>query len=294
MPGFLKQEIEDGLWVVATPIGNLSDLSERAKIAMEEADVILCEDTRRTAKLMSSLGLKKHLERLDAHASKEKIKALTEEILRGKNMVLVSDAGTPALSDPGSYMISYARLCGVCVTPIPGPSAITALLSVAGFTETSFTFCGFFPRKEKDRKAILAEASSCKVSEIFVWFESPERIVEAFEVIAEIPMTAEMVVGKELTKIYEKIFSGSARELLEQVKTEIETQGAVGEWTFAIWFKDKKNKQEEANSLDWVKTLHCLLDAGIGAPEAARQVSQHFGAKKRDVYELALNILQKK
>lgn len=149
-----------GLWVVATPIGNLGDLSPRAREALELADAILCEDTRRTARLAAALGISTPLERLDAHAGPRAIEKAVKRLEAGESLALVTDAGTPAISDPGAALVAAARDAGVAITPFPGASAVMTLLSVAGFHETPFTFRGFFrenpasaPRSSSSRNA---------------------------------------------------------------------------------------------------------------------------------------------
>lgn len=283
-----------GLWVVATPIGNLDDLSPRAKLALQSADAILCEDTRRTAGLLSALGLKTRLERMDAFASESRIDSFVARMVEGESFAYVTDAGTPAVSDPGASLVRRAREAGVTITPIPGPSAVIALLSVSGLEKTAFVFRGFFPRKQAERKAELELTLSTSVADVFIWFESPRRIADALSEIAgffeDRPEKTSLFAGKELTKIHESFFWGTAREVADQVRDEIEREGERGEWCFLLSLEGRPKEE----SSDWVKALHCLLDAGVSASEAARQVSQHFGAGKKEVYEKALVATGKK
>jgi 16S rRNA (cytidine1402-2'-O)-methyltransferase len=141
--------MKQGLWVVATPIGNLSDLSARCREALEQAEVILCEDTRRTLNLLRALDIPSdgRLKRFDAHTESESTSFWINQLLKGRKIALVSDAGTPAVSDPGARLVSEARRQGICVTPFPGPSAVMALLSVSGFQETAFTFSWIFSKE---------------------------------------------------------------------------------------------------------------------------------------------------
>ena len=288
----MPQVFPKGLWVVATPIGNLLDMAPRAIQALEEADLILCEDTRRTQELLMGLSISsKKLERLDAHASQDKIDYYVGQMQSGKRVALVTDAGTPALSDPGARMVQVASLAGVVVTPFPGPSAITALLSVAGLDETEFTFRGFFPRENKDQEHELKVLLSPYSTLVFVWYESPQRIDATLRFLQKNLSAVHGVVGKELTKIHEKIFRGNLQELSEKVSSEISKEGALGEWCFALQVpKDLKSQ----DSLDWIKVLTCMLDAGVSVSDAAKKVSQHFGASKNDAYEAALRLTQKK
>lgn len=285
--------------MVATPIGNLEDLSGRARQALEEAQAVLCEDTRRTSQLMSALGLSKRLERLDAHAGAERIEAVAQRLAAGESLALVSDAGTPGISDPGARLVARARELGVSVTPLPGPSAPVTLLSVAGFEETSFVFRGFFPRKAGERASELKaarEGARLGLGRLFVWFESPERIEEALAFFAQAEPRARVVAAKELTKLHERFFAGDAQKACEAVKAEIASQGARGEWCFAVRLPEPEAiaAPSEDESSDWVKALHCLLNAQVSASVAAKQVSQQFGVPRNRVYEAAVKLAGKK
>lgn len=285
-----------GLWVVATPIGNLGDLTPRALAALEKASVVLCEDTRRTQTLASALGLNLKLQRLDAHASERAVQSAVERMLAGETLALVTDAGTPAISDPGAALVAAARRAGVRVTPLPGASAVMTLLSMAGFEETAFTFRGFFPRKDPERKKELDLAAKSKTARAFVWFESPERIGDALETIAAHCPAVEAIAAKELTKLHERSFSGSAAEVSEAVRAEIDREGKLGEWGFALKFPPQTEDEAapEAEDAGWVKALACLMDAQIPASDAARRVSQYFGVARKRVYDEALKISGKK
>ncbi|OFZ52401.1 MAG: 16S rRNA (cytidine(1402)-2'-O)-methyltransferase [Bdellovibrionales bacterium RIFOXYC1_FULL_54_43] len=299
-----RQILPAGLWVIATPIGNLQDISLRAKNALEDADGILCEDTRRTAALISALGVRSRISklvRLDAHAKPAGIEAALARLKNGESLALVTDAGTPAISDPGSALVEAAHRAGIQVTPIPGPSAVMALLSIAGFEETSFTFRGFFPRREVERRNELAACAGSGLSRVFVWFESPERISEALAVVARERPRFVVIVAKELTKLHEKIFRGGAVEVAAAIAAEIDQQGARGEWCFGV--HTARNAKESCElgqvgqtdeSSEWVKALRCLADARVSASDAVRQVSHHFGVPKNTVYERALKIFSKK
>ncbi len=283
-----------GLWVVATPIGNLGDLSPRALAALEQADFILCEDTRRAAQLLAATlgsGGGQSLERLDAHASPKKLEVVAHRLAAGESAALITDAGTPAISDPGSALVRLCREKGVRITGVPGPSSVPALLSVCGFEETAFAFRGFLPRKAGEiREELKAAAEASKISRVFVWFESPQRIEESLALLAEQSPDSDVVAAKELSKLHEKLFAGSASQVAAQVREELAREGARGEWCFAVRFPELKASESavSANSSDWVKALECLLSAGVSASEAARQVSQHFGVARNEAYTAAL------
>ncbi len=285
-----------GLWVVATPIGNLDDISLRAQKALKFADKILCEDTRRTKKLLSSLGINKNPERFDKNVEGNKISSNIKFLLSGKSVALVSDAGTPCISDPGARLVAAALEASIAVTPVPGPSAITSLISCSGFGESGFNFLGFFPRQKKEKDAHVGLVTkSANIQNVFVWFESPERILETVRFIGDNFLnTVELVVAKELTKVFERIYKGTPQEVLDRLGEEDNL--VKGEFCVAIRVMqiERKQEKEEINkdtlSMDipWVKALHALLDCGVSVAAASKSVSQYFGVKKKNVYELAL------
>lgn len=309
LPRETPEGLWPGLWIVATPLGNLGDMSERARRALSSASRILCEDTRRTAQLLQAMGIEAQgrLERLDAHSAPGKLRNALEWLQAGENLALVTDAGTPAISDPGSDLVSLAHENGIRVTPVPGPSAVTALLSVAGFGETQFLFHGFFPRKAseqiKEVKALL-ELLPRSGTRLHVWYESPQRVAAAFEsLVAALGETADetrICAAKELTKTHERVFRGSPAEVLSEVREHVAREGEKGEWSFALLLPESKPDETRAeDSSDWVKALRCMLESADGNPpiaasEAARRVSQYFGVAKKLAYEKALRISGKK
>ncbi len=286
------------LSVVATPIGNLGDLSTRAREALQSAGVIYCEDTRRTRNLLVALGIAgPRLERLDAHASPAAIERAAQDVAQGLRAALVTDAGTPGVSDPAAALVARLRELDVPVTPIPGASAVVALLSVSGFAETSFAFRGFFPRSSGDRRREVETCARLGDVRVVSWFESPERVVSALESLAGFsPPGTCCVAGKELTKLHEKFFSGEVAEVLAQVRREIEVEGARGEWCFVAHFPaaQQQGSADEGESANWDKALRLLLEAGVAVSEASRRISQSFAVPKKRVYEAALQQSDKK
>ena len=201
------------LYVVATPIGNLKDITLRALEVLKDVDVISCEDTRHTLKLLSHYEIKKHL--VSIHARNEKIACnkVLDLLEEGKNVAYVSDAGTPAISDPGSILVNEARQKGIEVIPIPGCSAFVTLLSVSGIFDKSVLFEGFLSPKPGKRKKRLMDLMSRDSAVIL--YESPHRLVKLLKDIAEIDDCRDVVVGKELTKLHEDVIAGKAGKLLE-------------------------------------------------------------------------------
>ncbi|OFZ18996.1 MAG: 16S rRNA (cytidine(1402)-2'-O)-methyltransferase [Bdellovibrionales bacterium GWB1_55_8] len=300
----LKRQVLPGqLAVVATPIGNLDDLSPRAKQVLTEADAVLCEDTRRTARLIAGSLIDRPisgLERFDAHASAGKVATFVARLLAGESLAVVTDAGTPGISDPGALLVAAAREAGVTVVTIPGPSAVMALLSVSGFGETAFAFRGFFPRKDSDRETELKTAAASRQVRVWVWFESPERILKSLQKVAEVSPDARVVAAKELTKLHERIFAGGAEAVSEAIAQEVENSGTRGEWCFAVQFPQAAGDTEfsgtglpSLNSSEWVKALLCLKDAGVPASESVKHVCRHYDVPRNVVYESAVKIFQK-
>jgi 16S rRNA (cytidine1402-2'-O)-methyltransferase len=202
------------LYVIATPIGNLQDLTFRARRVLGEADLILAEDTRVIKKLLNRFGIKKPVLSYHQHSSLKKTSYIISLLKQGKNLALVSDSGTPGISDPGGKLVKEVvkELNGkVKVVPLPGPSALTAAASVAGISMDKFLFLGFPPAKKK-RNKFFQEVSSCKYPVII--YESPHRILKTLK---ELPQEREIIVCKELSKMHEEIFRGKPGEILKRL-----------------------------------------------------------------------------
>jgi len=210
------------LFIVATPIGNLEDMTKRAIRVLSEADLVLAEDTRQTRKLFDKYKIKTPLKRFDAKAEakgSEKVIKLLEE---GKNIALVSDAGTPGVSDPGAILVSTVRkqLPEAQIIPIPGPSSLTAALSVSGLKPSEFLFLGFLPHK-KGRETIFREINETKRAVVF--FESPHRLLKTLVSLQDfLPKDRKIIIFREITKIYEEMVEGTARIVFEYFKNSPE------------------------------------------------------------------------
>lgn len=209
------------LYIVATPIGNLEDITLRALRVLKEVDVVLAEDTRVTQKLLRHYEIKKQVLRYDEHVA-EKIHSRIAGLLReGKNIALVSDAGTPGISDPGARLVAYVREYApeVSIVPIPGPSALTTALSAAGVSANAFTFLGYPPHK-KGRKTFFESVRDIAIHPA-VLYESPHRLQRTFVGIAEaMGEDTIVIVAKELTKIYEEIWRGTVKEAMDYFQKE--------------------------------------------------------------------------
>jgi len=205
-----SQPLEPGLYIVATPIGNLGDVTRRAADVLARCDAIACEDTRVAAKLLGHLGVRKPLWRYDDHAGATQRERLLDA-MRTMSVALVSDAGTPLISDPGYRLVRAAREAGIAVTSLPGPSAVLAALTIAGLPTDRFLFAGFLPVKDKARREVLAELAP--VPATLAFYETGPRLVKSLEAIAETLPGREVAVARELTKLHEECRSGSAGEL---------------------------------------------------------------------------------
>ncbi len=197
------------LYIVATPIGNLGDITERAKLVLNDVDVVLCEDTRVTSKLMASLKIRPSLRAFHEHTDLMERRKIVQELVDGKSMALVTDAGTPGISDPGGFLVADAVKAGVKVTSVPGASAIVAALSIAGIALDRFTFMGFAPNK-KGREKFFKEVG--ELGHAVVLYESTHRIVKTLEQMAW--LKRDLIVCRELTKLHETIYRGSAEKIL--------------------------------------------------------------------------------
>ncbi len=213
------------LFVLATPIGNLGDISARAIQVLSSVDLVLCEDTRVTAKLMAALEIRPSLNSFHEHTDALKRKQFVDMLVAGKNIALVTDAGTPAISDPGSFLVADAVAAGVIVIPIPGPSAAIAALSISGLPIDRFTFVGFPPHK-KGRQSFFKDLA--KIDHIIVLYESTHRIMKTLEALKELGRS--LVVGRELTKLHETIYRGLPAEVMQQ----IEATSSKGEFVIVI------------------------------------------------------------
>ena len=198
------------LYIVATPIGNLEDVTLRALRVLREVDLILCEDTRVTKKLLSHYDIKTRTDSYHAQSKTSKIKKIINLLMEEKNIALVSDSGTPTISDPGVQLVNQVRGVGVRVEVIPGPSALIAALSISGIPSSDFLFLGFLPHK-KGRETLFKEITNSKRTVVF--YESPHRLLKTLDSLKEkLVPKRKVVIAKELTKIYEEIFSGTAKE----------------------------------------------------------------------------------
>ncbi len=272
------------LYVVATPIGNLEDITLRAVKVLKEADLIACEDTRRTRKLLSHLGIEgKRLVPYHEHNEREQSERIISLLKEGSSVALVSDAGTPCISDPGYRLVSLARKEGVPVFPVPGASAVVAALSASGFPTDRFFFGGFLPRKEKALKEELKEAFSRPYTSVY--YESPHRLERTLNLISELFPSREIGIYREITKLNEEFLKGKANELLTYLSSEGKLKGEI-----VLLVPPGKETPSEVNPDE---LLRQLLSKGLPVKEAAKEAARVTGLPKRELYRRALQLLNK-
>lgn len=267
------------LYIVATPIGNLEDLTARAARILGEVDRVVAEDTRRTGILLKHLGIRVRLTSLHAHNEASRAPALIEWLNAGETVALVSDAGTPVVSDPGERTVASVRDAGHDVVPLPGPSAVLAALAGSGLPAERFAFLGFVPRKGTDRRSTLERIAGSL--ETVIVFESPERLCKLLEALHQLDAERQICVARELTKIHEEFRRGTAHELLGYY----EEAGVRGEVTVVI--APVAIGREDGPAEDEIrKRVAELLDEGMRPSKVAREVAQEMGVPRNRAYEI--------
>jgi 16S rRNA (cytidine1402-2'-O)-methyltransferase len=276
-PALNDAPLSPGLYIVATPIGNLRDITLRALDVLAQADLVLAEDTRVTGKLMAAYGLPKRLERYDEHAAEQVRPRVLRALAGGARVALVSDAGTPLISDPGYRLVREAVAQGSAVIPIPGASASLAALSVAGLPTDRFLFAGFPPPKSAARRAWLAELAPIRASLVF--FEGASRLAASLADMAAVFGPREAMVGRELTKLYETCLRGP----LDQLAADPRLQAPKGEMVVVV----APGAQAPATEQDADAALREAL-VRLGPAEAASEVAGALGLNRRELYRRAL------
>jgi len=275
------------LYVVATPIGNLADITERARQVLSTVDFIAVEDSRHSRSLLNHLQIQKPMIPLHEHNERQRYPALLERIQSGESMALISDAGTPLISDPGYHLVKHARQQGIAVIPIPGACALVAALSVSGLPTDHFSFEGFLPPKQAARRSRLEQLKeqSCTL----VMYESSHRIKACIaDMVSIFGAEREAVLARELTKIYETIIAGTLVDIADSL--EQDTNQTRGE--FVVMIKGL-SKSASAGVTEEVRMLLQLLLKELPLKTAALVVSKYFNLSKNEVYQTALAIKNK-
>jgi len=272
------------LHLVATPIGNLEDITFRALRTLTECELIAAEDTRRTRKLLSHYGISRPLVSYYEHNEEKRIPALLNALREGKDVALVSDAGSPGISDPGFRLVREAVEQGIRVTALPGPSAVTLALSVSGLPTDRFSFYGFLPRSGSERKRLLEETA--QVPHTIVFFESPHRLVKSLEEMRASFGDRRGAICRELTKRFEQVERGTLAELIAKAKSRT----PKGEFCIVLEGRGRRKGLQPEEREDRLRKALEDLKRRTDQPlrEAARQVALEYGLSKREVYQLGL------
>jgi len=268
------------LYLVATPIGNLEDITYRAVRLLKEADIIACEDTRHTRKLLAHFGISKPLVSYHEHNEEQRAEELIERLREGESVALVSDAGMPVVSDPGYRLVRRAAEEGIPVVPAPGPSAALTALAASGLPSDRFTFLGFLPPRGAQRRETLRRIAEMDTTVIL--FEAPHRILATLDDLRQVAGDRAIVAAREMTKIHEEFLRGTA----EEVREELARRNSIkGEFTIVIG----KPPEKEAPEPD-EQAIRAAVDeqmaAGASRMEAIKAVARRYKLPKRRVYEI--------
>jgi len=269
------------LYIVSTPIGNLEDITLRALKVLKDVDVIAAEDTRRSSKLLTHYGISKPL--ISYWGEKEKVRSteILERLHAGQSVALISDAGTPGISDPGAVLIRKALEEAIDVVSVPGATALIAALSVSGISTDEFTFMGFLPARKSQRQKVLKDLSY--EHRTLVFYEAPHRILETLSDMEEIFGERKAAVIKEISKIYEEVIRGNISEVFRTLeKTTI-----AGEYVIVMEGRAEEKKLMSDDALQEVSTL---MKKGLGRKEAVKKVAEAYGLSKKELYDKSLKV----
>lgn len=267
------------LYIVATPIGNLEDITLRAIKTLEQVDIIAAEDTRHTLKLLNHLNITKPMISYHRHNEEIKTDALINKLLEGKNVALVSDAGTPVISDPGEEIVKKCLENKIKVIPIPGACAAITALIASGIDAKEFTFLGFLPLNKNNRKEKLEQINIGENT--IILYEAPHKLIQTLEELSTITRERKIVLAKELTKIHESYTIGTAEEL----KSEI--QQPKGEYVIVIEKNEKTVKQEQKdmlNQLSLEEHYKYYEEKGLDKKEIIKKIAKDRKVSKNDIY----------
>ena len=273
------------IYLVATPIGNLSDMSMRAIDTLKNVDIIACEDTRNTIRLLNNFEIKGHLTSYHEYNKIDKAYELCEKVKKGKNIAFVSDAGMPAISDPGYELCEIAYKEGIEVTVIPGASAVVSALAISGISSRRFCFEGFLPTDKNEKKEILTELS--QESRTIILYEAPHRLLKTLKEVLEYLGNRNIAIVRELTKLHEEVLKGN----LEDIIADYEAEKIVvrGEYVLVIEGKSLLEKREERQKsfeeISIKEHYEKYISEGMDKKEAMKAVAKDRGIQKREVYK---------
>jgi len=267
------------LYIIPTPIRNLEDITLRALRVLKEVDLIAAEDTRHTRHLLTHFGIDKPLTSYHEHNEREKASSLVEQIKNGANIALVSDAGTPAIADPGFRLVVAAIRAGIQIIPLPGASALATVLSASGLPTDRFLFEGFLPAKKQERKTKLQALRDLTATLVF--YEAPHRLNDTLSDMRQMLGEREIVVAREVSKVHEEFLRGKVSEVIDQLAG----RDVKGEITIVVHGSAGEAQVSEAQLTSEIKRL---TDQKMGVKEISELLGERYGISKREVYRLAL------
>jgi 16S rRNA (cytidine1402-2'-O)-methyltransferase len=271
------------LYVVATPLGNLEDITLRALRVLKEVHLIAAEDTRHSRKLLAHYGISTPLTSYYDWIERHKATQLIEELKRGKNIALIADAGTPGIADPGYHLVQAAIAAGVRIEAVPGPSAVAAALSIAGLPTDRFAFEGFVPARQSARRRFFAALA--REPRTVVVYEAARRLLPSLQDLHEVLGPRQVVIARELTKMFEEILRGAADDLLSQLEQRLGEQSLQGEVTLLIAGGESA---PPVTAEDLAAAIERLRGEGMSLKEIARTLARERGLSRREVYQAGL------
>ncbi|WHE87646.1 16S rRNA (cytidine(1402)-2'-O)-methyltransferase [Lachnoanaerobaculum gingivalis] len=273
------------IYLVATPIGNLSDISMRAIETLKNVDIIACEDTRNTIRLLNHFEIKGHLTSYHEYNKIDKAYELCEKVKEGKNIAFVSDAGMPAISDPGYELVDIAYKEGVEVTVVPGASAVVSALAISGISSRRFAFEGFLPADKNEKKEILTELS--QESRTLILYEAPHRLLKTLKELFEYMGDRNIAIVREITKLHEEVLKGRLVEIISDYESE--KVAIRGEYVLVIEGKSllekKEERQKSFEEISIREHYEKYIAEGMDKKEAMKAVAKDRGIQKREVYK---------
>jgi len=276
------------LVICPTPLGNLGDITQRTLDALCTCDVVFCEDTRVTGKLLAALGVSKPLERMDEATIGKAGERVLERVAAGQVVAYCSDAGMPGVSDPGARLVALVRQAGHVVEVLPGPTAVATAYVASGFTTPSFYFGGFFPRKAGERQAVLEQLAGLDAALIF--YESPNRVVAALQAIAQALPLRNVALCRELTKLHEEVLVATAGELAAQLTSRDAIKGEIALVIDAPSQQERATEAEGALEAATLRAQELLAQQDTTPKSAAKLLQEEFGLSRNDAYALVQSL----
>lgn len=273
------------LYVVATPIGNLADITKRALEVLNSVDIILCEDTRHSLKLLNYYNIKKRLISYHKFNEVERTKEIIN-MLEDNDIALITDAGSPCISDPGYILVNNVKQKGFEVIGVGGISAVITALSVSGLNTDRFTFLGFFPRNNKERESFIETIINSDVT-TFVVYESPKRIIKTLEFLNEKLEDVTLSVSSDLTKLHEKNYFGSIDKVLKDLRANDKSD--LGEYTIVLEKKEKEIVVEESHTLE-ARLIDLMVKNSFSLKDAIEALNKDKNLHKKDIYDASLRL----